>query len=217
MRPAYETVIFDKDGTLLDSAPGVMNAVRYALERLGLPFPEGVEQRSLIGPPLRYGYSSILGVSDDMLERAVVLHREYYGKYGLYEAELYPGIMDLVRELHGLGVKVCVATSKFHVLAERMLEHFGLTPFLHYSVMSEGTELTSTKQAMLDKVLTHCGTPREQTVMVGDTIYDVEGAQGAGLPFIGVLFGYGTREQMEHAGARRFAGDAVDLRRQLFV
>ena len=145
------------------------------------------------------------------------MHRDYYGRQGLYEAELYPGMMDLVRDLHAAGVKVCVATSKYYALAERMLDHFGLSSFVHYAAMSDGTELTSTKRAMLTRVLAHCGTPAEQTIMVGDTVYDAEGARDAGLPFLGVLFGYGAREEMERAGARRFAVDAGGLRKQLFA
>ena len=216
MQPSYETVIFDKDGTLIDSAPGIMRAIRYTLEGLHLPVPEVLDPRVLIGPPLKLVYAQGLGIDDDRIDRAVDLHREYYGRYGVYEAELYPGILDLLRELHALGVKVCVATSKFHTMAQLMLDHFGLTPYLHYAAMSDGTERTSSKAALLASVLEHCGSLPEQAVMVGDTIYDAEGARDTGTPFVGVLFGYGVRQQMESAGARHFAADTNELRRCLF-
>lgn len=216
MRPVYETVIFDKDGTLLDSAPGIIHSMEYALGKMGRSMPPGLDARSLIGAPLQWIYNVPFGFAGDELGRAVDLHREYYGEHGLFEAEPYPGIPGLLRDLHASGVKVCVATSKFHTLARRMLDHFGLSPWLHYAVMSDGSELTSTKKDMIARVLEFCGTPEDRALMVGDSAYDAQGARDAGVAFAGVLFGYGTRAQMEESGAEHFAADTVELRNMLF-
>ena len=213
----YDTIIFDKDGTLLDSVPGVLNSVHYALDRLGLPFPAGLEARRLVGPPLRHTYHHLLGVGLDRLDEAVNLHRDYYGTRGLFEAAPYAGAERLLADLHAAGGRVCIATTKYRPLARRMLEHFALTPYIFHAEMSDGTEMTSAKQGMLTRTLKRSGVPPGRAVMIGDTRYDAEAARDTGIPFIGVLFGYGTRLEMEAAGATRFVADIEGLRAELFA
>ena len=213
----YDTIIFDKDGTLLDSAAGVLNSVHYALDRLGLPFPDGLEARRLVGPPLRHTYHHVLGVSLDRLDEAVDLHREYYGARGLFEAAPYAGAERLLADLHAAGGRVCIATTKYRPLAQRMLEHFALTPYIFHAEMSDGTEMSSAKSGMLARVLAAAGCAPESAVMIGDTVFDAESAKDTGIPFIGVLFGYGTREEMEAAGAARFVGSLEAVRAEVFV
>ncbi len=215
MTPKYKTVIFDKDGTLLDSAEGIVNAIRYTAKKLGVSFPPGFDERRLIGPPLKLSYRDGLGIVPEMLDRAVELHREYYVSKGLYEAQLYPGIKDLLRDLNGAGVKVCVATAKHYIPAGIMMEHFGLTPFIHHSEMNNGTERKSSKKEMIASVLAHCDSEAKESVMIGDTVYDVEGAVGNDVSFIGVLYGYGLRKEMEEAGARTFAANTREMRAEL--
>ena len=213
----YNTIIFDKDGTLLDSAAGVLNSVHYALDRLGLPFPDGLEARRLVGPPLRHTYHHVLGVSLDRLDEAVDLHREYYGARGLFEAAPYAGAERLLADLHAAGGQVCIATTKYRPLAQRMLEHFALTPYIFHAEMSDGTEMSSAKTGMLARTLERSGVAPGRAVMIGDTRYDAEAARDTGIPFIGVLFGYGTRAEMEAAGAMRFVEDIEGLRGELFA
>ena len=239
MQLKYKTVIFDLDGTLLESAPGVINAVRYALNKLNLPFPAGLDagpnarpdagpnakpdarpnasfdERKLIGPPLKSSYQDILGVSPNLVEQAVNLHREYYGSKGAYESKLYPGVGALVKKLHQAGAQVCVATSKFHVVAKEILAHYDLMQFITYSAMSDGTELSSKKAEMIAKVLDFCKSSPQSTVMVGDTYFDLEGAKQNNVPFIGVLFGYGSRCEMQ--GANYFVNNISELEKVLFV
>lgn len=213
----YDTIIFDKDGTLLDSATGVLNSVHYALDRLGLPFPAGLEARQLVGPPLRHTYHHLLGVGLDRLDEAVNLHREYYGERGLFEAAPYAGAEDLLADLHAAGGRVCIATTKYRPLAQRMLEHFALTPYIFHAEMSDGTEMSSAKTGMLNRTLERSGVPPGRAVMIGDTRYDAEAARDTGIPFIGVLFGYGTRAEMEAAGARHFVSNLEELRVDLWA
>ena len=120
-------------------------------------------------------------------------------------------------DLRGAGATICLATSKYSVMAEKMMEHFGLRPLLDHMAMSGGTERRSTKKDMLLEVLAACGTGPGQAVMIGDTMYDAEGAREAGTAFIGVLYGYGAREEMEQAGGSLFAADAEELKRMLFA
>ena len=214
MQLQYATVIFDLDGTLLESAPGVINAVRYSLNKLNLPFPYGLDERKLIGPPLKSSYQDILGVAPSLVEQAVNLHRDYYGTKGAYESKLYPGVSALLEKLHQAGANVCVATSKFHLVAEKILQHYGLNNFISYSVMSDGNELTSKKAAMIANILAFCKSSPQSTVMVGDTYFDLEGAKENNVPFIGVLFGYGLRCEMQ--GANHFVNNIPELEKILF-
>ena len=213
----YETIIFDKDGTLLDSVQGVLNSIHYALDRLGLAFPAGVDGRRLVGPPLRHTYHHVLGVDLKRLDEAVALHREYYLRQGFREAAPYAGARELLADLDAAGGKVCIATTKYRPLAERMLAHFELTPHIFHAEMSDGTEMSSAKGGMLARVLAAGGSAPERAVMVGDTVFDAEAARDNGIPFIGVLFGYGTRAEMAAVGATRFVGSLEELRAELFV
>ena len=213
----YETIIFDKDGTLLDSVQGVLNSIHYALDRLGLNFPAGVDGRRLVGPPLRHTYHHVLGVGLERLDEAVALHREYYLRQGFCEAAPYAGAKNLLADLNAAGGKVCIATTKYRPLAERMLAHFELAPYIFHAEMSDGTEMSSAKSGMLARVLEAGGCAPERAVMIGDTVFDAESARDNGIPFIGVLFGYGTRAEMEAAGATRFVGSLEELRVELFV
>jgi phosphoglycolate phosphatase len=175
------------------------------------------KMRRFLGPPLRHGLHALLGLTGAELDAAVGIYREYYRERGLFEAECYPGIRELLPELRSAGATICLATSKYSVMAEKMMEHFGLRPLLDHMAMSEGSERRSAKKDMLLEVLAACGTRPGQAVMVGDTMYDAEGAREAGTEFIGVLYGYGTREEMEQAGGRLFAADAAELKKMLFV
>ena len=208
----YETIIFDLDGTILDSAPGIRAGLAYALEKLGRPFPADLDLRLCMGPPLSWSFTALLGLPESRADEAVDIYREYYGQSGLYQAEIYPGLLDLLRDLNEAGAAVCLATSKSEIMARRMLEHFGLTPFLREAVMASGRERLSAKKQMIEEVLSRRGPKAGRAVMIGDTFYDAEGAGGAGVDFIGVLYGYGRREEMEAQGGRIFASDAAALR-----
>lgn len=213
----YETVIFDMDGTLIDSDAGVLGSMRYALDTMGLPLPPQAEWRKFLGPPLRFSFKTVAGVDDSQLDEAVRIYREYYRKHGVFQVELYPGMEQLLRDLHQAGAKVCLATSKVAAMAERILENLKLTDLFTYAVGSDEKETDSSKTAKIARVLAHTGTPAERAVMIGDTKFDAEGARGNDMPFIGVLFGYGSRQEMEAVGLRRavFVDDTAGLSREL--
>lgn len=212
MTAVYENVIFDMDGTLLDSAPGVINALHYSLDRLGISVSKGFNERAVVGPPLAYTFNFTLGLDMEATNKAVALYREYYGPIGAFEAELFHGIADLLRDLKSAGAAISLATSKYSVMAEKMMDHFNIRPYFDFAAMSQGREVTSQKKKMIEQILADSGTPPDRTVMIGDTSYDAEGARQAGTAFIGVLYGYGGREEMEAEGGRVFAADVAGLR-----
>lgn len=207
----YQTVIFDLDGTLAESAPGVVASAKHALAAMGLPYPAELPDNTLIGPPLRYSFQNALGVAPERLEEAIGLYRVRYAHLGIREARLYPGVEALLADLRAAGASICLATSKYSVMAEIMLEHFQIRHFFDFLSMSDGTEMVSSKKILLQNVLAAVPTPPEQAVMIGDTRFDAEGAREAGVPFIGVLYGYGSRLEMEEQGGRVFAASLPEL------
>ena len=144
--------------------------------------------------------------------RAIDLFNEYYLPVGVFESELYPGIMPLITGLFDQGARVCIATAKSKPMADRVVAHFGLTPYLAYMETKADEQPTGDKAALIRQILRNTGGKPEETVMVGDTGFDADGAFQNGVPFIGVTYGYGTKEEMERAGVTRFAATVEELR-----
>ena len=205
----YKTVLFDLDGTITDSGAGIMNAIRYAVKKYGLAEPEEAVLRSFIGPPLKEQFRKVFSLSEEEGRRMVSLYREYYGEKGIFE--------NRVDTLKKAGIRILMATSKPEKYAELIADHFD---FAKYFELIGGACLDGTrtvKEEVIEYVLETCGIPKEErkyTVMVGDRSHDITGAKKCGLHSIGVLYGYGSREELEASGAERIAdtpGAAADM------
>ena len=193
------SILFDLDGTLTDSGEGIINCAIYALEYYGLPIPSREELRSIVGPPLHKSLVKF-GVPVEEADNAVAKYRERYIPIGKFENTPYPGVQDLLERLKADGHHLFVATSKPEAMSVEILEHFGLA---HYFDRICGASLDtsrSSKEAVIAYLLNECGA-QENAIMVGDTDFDVIGANAHGIPTIGVSWGYGTVESMEKAGA----------------
>ena len=193
------SILFDLDGTLTDSGEGIINCAIYALEYYGLPIPSREELRSIVGPPLHKSLVKF-GVPVEEADNAVAKYRERYIPIGKFENTPYPGIQELLERLKADGHHLFVATSKPEAMSVEILEHFGLA---HYFDRICGASLDtsrSSKEAVIAYLLNECGA-QENAIMVGDTDFDVIGANAHGIPTIGVSWGYGTVESMEKAGA----------------
>ena len=195
------TVFFDLDGTLTDPRPGIVRSIQYALDRLGRPVPEEEKLLWCIGPPLRSSFVQLLE-GEAEADRAVALYRERFGEVGLYENALYPGIEVLLSELTASGWTAHVATSKPHVYATRIVEHFGLSPYFGEVFGSELSGERSDKGDLLAHALDRSGASKPSSVMIGDRSHDMVGAEKNGLAGVGVLYGYGSRDELVRAGAR---------------
>jgi phosphoglycolate phosphatase len=196
-------LIFDLDGTLTDPELGISRCIVYALERLGFPIPERTQLRRYIGPPLRQVFGELLAVSDPaLIERAVAVYRERFGEVGLYENELYPGTAEGIERLAGSGHRLFVATAKADVYARRIIEHFQLG---HHFVEIYGAALSgagSHKSELLARLVAEQGIEPGESVMIGDRGSDISGGRMNGLRTIGVLWGYGTAEELADADLR---------------
>ena len=204
-------ILFDLDGTLTASGPGILASVRHALTTLGEPLPSHPQLEAFIGPPLLDSFGDICGLDHDRAWAAVAAYRDYYGRSGQYENRVYDGIPEALTSLAAAGCDLAVATSKAEPYAHSILGHFGLSERFTTVV---GSELDGTRTAKVDviaEVLRRLDRGPDDAVMVGDRAQDVRGAIAAGIPCVGALWGYGTRVELASAGAAVIATAPSDL------
>ena len=196
-----DAIYFDLDGTLTDPKPGITRSIQYALQRLDhSTIPTEDELTWCIGPPLRASFVRILG-GEDSADRAVSLYRERFSDIGLFENAVYDGISEVLTTLSQSGQRLFVATSKPHVFATRIVEHFGLR---HHFEHVFGSELDGTrvdKSHLLEYALKQASVDPSKTLMIGDRSHDMVGAGNNGMKGIGVLYGYGSEAELIGAGA----------------
>lgn len=217
MRPSrpYDTVLFDLDGTLVDSRPAILRSVRHTLVELGHEPPAPGELHWFIGPPLEHGFATLLArFGDDRVEEAVATYRRHYSAHGLFDGPPFPGIPELLAELAAAGLRLFVATSKREDFAVRAVEAFGLAPHVE-AVHGAAHGRPEEKSVLIARLLARHGLAPASAVMIGDREHDVNGARHNGLRAIGVLYGYGSREELETAGAHELAGSPAELRERL--
>jgi phosphoglycolate phosphatase len=210
------SVLLDLDGTLIDSQPGILASCRAALRALGHEPDETLDIKSAIGPPLEEMLHVLLQTyGDDRVNEAVAAYRQHYGEIGLFGSEPYPGIGNSLKQLQQAGLRIYLATSKRAIFARRILEHLEFAPYfdgIHGSV--PGGELDH-KPELLAHILSQHDIAPTRGLMVGDRRYDIAGAHAVGMRGLGVLWGYGTREELESAGADQLVESTVDLARTI--
>ena len=196
-----DAIFFDLDGTLTDPKIGITRSIQYALNKLAHPtIPTEDELTWCIGPPLRGSFAKLLG-SDTSADLAVSYYRERFSDVGLYENGVYAGVAEVLTALGGSGRRLFVATSKPHVFAERIIDHFGLR---HHFERVFGSELDGTrvdKSHLLQYALKETAIDPSRAIMVGDRSHDIVGARNNAMNAIGVLYGYGSAEELTAAGA----------------
>ncbi|MCR5325004.1 MAG: HAD hydrolase-like protein [Lachnospiraceae bacterium] len=197
----YKYLLFDLDGTLTESGPGIMNAARFALEHYGISGWSDESLGRFIGPPLKDSFMRFCGFDEEKAVEAIVWFRKYYNTQGWCENSPYPGVPEMLRELKDCGYKLIVATSKIEGQAVRICDHFGLDSYLDDIVGSDDGN-RSKKDDVIRFVLEKNGVEDlSQAIMIGDREHDIFGAKAVGLKSMGVLYGYGDREELEAAGA----------------
>jgi phosphoglycolate phosphatase len=193
-------IYFDLDGTLTDPKPGITRSIRYALSKLDRAAPPEDELTWCIGPPLRASLKKLLG-TDDLADKALSLYRERFADVGIFENEIYPGIEDTLSVLAESGRRLFVATSKPGVYAERIIDYFKLKVYFERVFGSELDGRRSDKTDLLGYALETARVDPTQAIMIGDRSHDMIGARNNGMTAVGVLYGYGSEEELLHAGA----------------
>ena len=210
-----ETILFDLDGTLTDPKEGITRCVQYALESFGICEPERSRLECFIGPPLKEQFMEYAGLNEKQAVMAVEKYRERFQPTGMFENRVYDGIPEMLESLRSARFRLAVATSKPEVFACRIPEHFGLRDFFEIIVGSELSGARTRKGEVIMEALRRLGTDAAHAVMVGDRMHDVLGAHEAGLFSIGVLFGYGSQQELTQAGADWICPSVRDLKTDL--
>ena len=206
---AFDTVLFDLDGTLTDPKIGITGSIRYALQKMGVAHDEADDLTWCIGPPIHKSFERLVGSA--AVADGVRLYRERYGAGGMFENELFPGIDATLATLKADGIRLYVATSKAHFFARPIVAHFGLD---RHFLAVEGAELDGTrsdKAEVIAHVLATHGVDPARAVMIGDREHDVIGAKKNGLASIGVLYGYGDEAELRRAGADQLCQHPTDI------
>lgn len=204
-------IFFDLDGTLTDSGPGIVASVAYALRKLGVEPPEPEQLRPFIGPPLLWSFSHFYGFDEEKSKEAVRLYREYFTAGGMFENSVYPGIPDALDRLRAAGFRLAVATSKPELFSRQIISHFGLDGYFETICGASMDETRTDKADVICYAMDTLGVAPEESLMVGDREHDVLGAKAVGVPCLGALWGYGSREELTNAGADALAETPEEL------
>lgn len=208
----YKYILFDLDGTLTDPGLGITNSVMHALKKYGIEVADRAELYKFIGPPLIDSFEKYYGFSHEEAVKSVDYYREYYSDKGIYENIVYDGIENLLKILFEKDKKIILATSKPEPFAREILRYFGLDKYFLFAAGSTMSETRTNKADVIEYALAECGiTDKASVVMVGDREHDIIGAKKNGIDSIGVLFGYGSREELENAGATYIAETVEDI------
>ena len=197
----YDTVFFDLDGTLTESGSGIMNGVVYALRSVGIEEDNKENLRSFIGPPLIQRFMELYGVDRRTAQKLQSTYRRYYTEKGVYENYVYEGVPAMLDRLRKAGKKLVITTSKPTVYVDIVLDRFDLRKYFDFIASADLEIGRSTKTQVLEYALSSLDiTDRSSVVLVGDRMYDAEGARDVGIDCMGVLYGYGTRKELEEEG-----------------
>jgi phosphoglycolate phosphatase len=198
----YSCILFDLDGTIADSAPGITASLGYMFEQLGLPVPTQAELRQWVGPPILDSFRDLAGMTPTQSAQALAIYREHYLEHAGTGSPIFPGVPDVLRAIHEAEVPLALATSKPEFPASIILDHGNLTSYFRVISGSSIDEIRSAKKDVIAEALTRfhmIGVDTSKAIMVGDRDYDIEGAAVHGIPTIYVTWGYG--EPGEEAGS----------------
>ena len=215
MAPRLPPVLFDLDGTIVDSAPGILASLAWTYEQLRMPVPPPAELLKWVGPPILDSFRDLAKLDEDESRYALALYREHYREVGVFDATPYPGVLDALRTIHDAGVPLSLATSKPESAARLILEHFEIDGAFTEITGASEDEVRSSKPDVVEEALRRLAAryELERPVMVGDRIHDVEGAAEHEVPTVFVTWGYGS--PAEAAGAIAAVDTASELLAEL--
>ena len=203
-------VLFDLDGTLTNPKEGITRCVQHALRHFGIE-KECDELTSFIGPPLTEQFMEYANLSKEDAVEAVRIYRERFAPIGLFENEIYPGVLEMLKELKTQGKIIALATSKPTVFATKIVEKYGIAPYLDYLSGSELDGTNVEKASVVKNAMEKLGAIPEETVLIGDRMHDAQGAKENGIGCIGVSYGFAIEGELEKAGVKLIANTPSEL------
>ena len=207
-----KAILFDLDGTLIDSSEGITKSTQYALAHYGIIENDLSKFYKFIGPPLVASFKKYYDFSEEQAVEAVAVYRERYNKIGLFECSLYPGVRECIEKLKAQGYLIGMASSKPEVSCRRILEHFGILELFDDVVGATFDGRIDTKEEVLNEVMRRWSdVPKDEMCLIGDTMFDVEGANQVGIRTVAVTFGFGNVQEMVEAGAVAVCEDMAKL------
>jgi phosphoglycolate phosphatase len=212
-RAPFTSILFDLDGTIVDSAPGITKTLAYTFAELGRPVPPQDELLAYVGPPILDSFRDRGGMSLGEAAEALAIYRPRYLESGALDSTVFPGIADVLRDIHAAGIPLSLATSKPETPATLMLSHFGLLDYFDIITGASDDEVRSSKEDVVAEALVRLaafGADLARPVLVGDREHDIEGAEANGVPTIFVGWGYGSAA--EQVGSIAVAATPADLR-----
>ena len=207
----FNSAIFDLDGTIMDSAQGIVRSVEYALEKMGVTEYDDERNYRFVGPPLVDSFMEYYSMSEDEALQAVAYYRERYSVTGIYEARMYDGVRELLTELKNLGVKLYIGSSKPEKYVRMILEKQGILDLFDYVAGATFDESRNNKEQVLTYLFEQVKIDPNSAVMVGDRYHDIEGAHYMGIPCIAVLYGFGNETEFKEHGAEYIAADTDQI------
>lgn len=212
----YKYILFDLDGTIINSSLGVTNSVIYSLKKLGEKVPQREELLKFIGPPLLYSYMNYCGFSQEKANLAIEFYRENYEKNGMLENKFYDGIEDMLSCIKDTGKTIIIATSKPEFFAKQILDSFNISKYFDFIVGATLDEKRNHKDEVLNYILQNCNIANKQNcVLVGDTKFDAIGAKAVNIDCIGVSYGFGTKQELLDNSVITIADSPEDLKKIL--
>lgn len=208
----YDTILFDLDGTLTDSSQGIINSIVYALNKMNISVENTTSLRRFLGPPLHESFKEFYGFDDDKIKSVLSYYRERFSTKGVYENQVYDGIIPMLKELNKNGKRIVLATSKPQKFTDIIINYFELDKYFEFIAGSNLDGTRSKKASVIAYALDSCHiSDLSKVVMVGDRKQDVIGAKTIGIDCIGVLYGYGDYDELKNAGATYIVNSVSEL------
>lgn len=209
----YDYVIFDFDGTVVDTGEGILKSLQYSFKEMGRDIPALDDLKKFIGPPIHYSYTTYYGVSEEEVGMYIKKYRERYRAKGIYECALYKGFPEVIDSLHKMDIKVGIASSKPESLIYDVADFLKVTEKFDaiVGVQIDDSNHSSKTGLVLESMKKLGAENKSKVLMVGDRCYDIDGATGAGVDSCGVLWGYGSRDEFEAHNATYIVSDTKEL------
>lgn len=213
----FDFVIFDFDGTIADTRRGVFDSIIYALTSYGYEVPDEEVLNSFLGPPLHASFKKTTACTDEMAQTLTDKYRELYTDNAMYRLQLFDGVEEMLREMKSCGVKLAIASSKPEKFFSKLLEHLGITQYFDVVCGASLGDIHNTKQAIIARAMKELSADKDKTLMVGDRMFDIEGAKENGIKSAGVVFGFDYEDELKTAGADFIVKTTKQLLREVLL